>query len=188
MKKTHQLINQSSGNVEYYTPLEIIHKARVVMGGIDLDPASSAVANKRVRAERFFTTKDRSLQSDWVGNIWLNHPFGRAEPPCPPGCPKQHTHHSYPFFGNNAWIKKLYEEYDYGNLEQACCITFAATSEKWFQPLLDFPMCFLSPRTNYFLPDGSIKRGVTKGSVVTYIGENVKKFKREFAFFGTIKI
>ena len=56
-----QLINQDSGEFEYYTPEFIIEAARRTMGGIDLDPASSFVANERVRATRYFDHLDDSL-------------------------------------------------------------------------------------------------------------------------------
>lgn len=46
-----QLINQDSGDVEYYTPAQIVEAARVVLGGIDLDPASSEAVNNRFRQE-----------------------------------------------------------------------------------------------------------------------------------------
>ena len=46
----HQLVNQDSGDTEYYTPGFIVEAARRVMGGIDLDPFSSAAANVLVQA------------------------------------------------------------------------------------------------------------------------------------------
>ena len=162
-----QLINQTSGDFEYYTPPHIIEAARRTMGGIDLDPASSFAANISVCATRYYDQLDDGLTQIWSGRIWLNHPFSRAH--------------------NAAWINKLIIEYGQGHIEQACCITFAATSEKWFQPLLHFPQCFLSPRTNYHLPDGTLKRGVTKGSVVTYLGPHVDKFRWEFRALGIVK-
>lgn len=45
-----QLINQDSGDYEYYTPIEIIEAAREVMGFISLDPASSSMANEKIGA------------------------------------------------------------------------------------------------------------------------------------------
>ena len=39
-----------------------------------------------------------------------------------------------------------------------------------------------------YLTDTFIKRGVTKGSVVTYFGSNVEKFASEFRKLGVVKI
>lgn len=165
----HQLINQDSGNTEYYTPVEIVDAAREVMGGIDLDPASSHTANIRVRATKIFTIHDDGLNQEWNGRVWMNHPFGRVS--------------------NPAWICKLLTEFRAEDREvQFCNITFAATSEVWFKPLHSFYQCYLSPRTNYYLPDGSLKRGVSKGSVVTYGGPNPCKFADVFARLGAVKI
>lgn len=187
-----QLINQTSGDVEYYTPPEIICAAWQTMGRIDLDPASSEVANRGIGAKCFFTRQIDGLSLPWHGNIFMNHPFGRAEAACASPCPKQqvwtnHKCHDYPFHGNAAWINKLINEFLEGRVQQACCLTFACTSEAWFQPLLSHIQCFLCPRTNYYLPDGTIKRGVTKGSVVTYLGPNVHAFRAAFSSLGTVK-
>ena len=176
-----QLINQTSGDTEYYTPSFIVEAARKVMCSvecrnqitlvepdqIELDPASSIQANKIVKAKRIFTIEDDGLTKEWKAKtIWLNHPFSRK--------------------GNKLWIDKLVASYELYKF-QACCITYACTSESWFQPLLQFPQCFLHPRTNYFLPDGSVKRGVTKGSVVTYLGWNEDYFAEVFSEFGVVK-
>jgi ParB family chromosome partitioning protein len=184
-----QLINQSSGEVEYYTDPKIIEAARSMMGEIELDPASSAKANTVVKALTYYTHHDDTLNRPWFGTVWLNHPFGRAEEACTLECRKteknpKHIHHSFPYFGNAAWINKLIREWQFDNVTEALCITYACTSEKWFQPLLDFPQCFLCPRTNYYLPDGTIKKGVTKGSVITYLGPNTKRFLYYFKSFG----
>jgi hypothetical protein len=188
----HQLINQSSGLVEYYTPAEIVAAARATMGGIDLDPASSPEANLRIGASRFFTIKDNSLDQPWLGRVWMNHPFGRSEKACRPGCAKTscakrgyHLQNDKP--GNAEWINKLVSEYESGRVEQACCITFACTSEAWFRPLLCLPQCFLYGRTNYCLPGGGVLRGVTKGSCITYFGQDVGRFAACFRHLGEIK-
>lgn len=168
MSNSAQLINQTSGKTEYYTPPAIIKAARLCMGGISLDPASSDIANNRVRADVFYDEKDDGLSLSWNGNIWLNHPFSRK--------------------GNPMWISKLLNEVLLGNAAQACCITYACTSEAWFRPLLTKPQCFLIPRTNYLLPDGTVYRGVTKGSVVTYFGRDNKTFADAFSALGVVKI
>ncbi|MEM7133208.1 MAG: DNA N-6-adenine-methyltransferase [Chloroflexota bacterium] len=168
LRNPAQLINQDSGKVEYYTPEFITHAAREVMGGIDLDPASSPEANQRVEATEFYTLTDNGLAQRWYGRVWMNHPFGRNR--------------------NSRWINKLIWEYEVGEVEQACCLTFASTSEKWFKPLFAYPICFLSPRTNFILPDGSVKRGVTKGSVVTYLGHRVVAFVKAFSPLGKVML
>lgn len=161
MVNNAQRINQTSGNVEYYTDPTIVNAARLVMGGIDLDPFSCRIANEKfVQADQYFTKEDDGLKMSWFGKVWMNHPFGRKT--------------------NKPCIQKLWHQYHSGTIKQACCITFAATSEAWFRPLLYFPQCFLSPRTNYYNAQGEILSGVTKGSVVTYLGPRVNEFKLVF--------
>ena len=197
---TVSLLLQDSGTVEYYTDPRIIEAARRVMGGIDLDPASSQLANCTVKARMFFSLQDDAvvptLSRNWgtvekPNRLWMNHPFGRREKTCKSNCQKKKCkergyHITQDVPGNQDWVEKLVAEYEAGRLSQACCITFAATSEAWFQPLYQGCMCFLSPRTNYYLPNGKKKKGVTKGSVVTYFGprERHEVFRHEFAQFG----
>lgn len=194
-----QLINQTSGEVEYYTEPKILEAARLVMGSIELDPASSAAANAHVKAKRFY-----GLQSDgsWVDGfqqkwdartVWMNHPFTREEEACQPNCQKHltsstHKHHDIYWYGNRRWVEKFVINQRHGFVTIAMCITYASTSEGWFQPLMKLPQCYLTPRTNYYLPDGKIKKGVTKGSVVTYAGPDVAAFTRYFQDFGEIKV
>jgi hypothetical protein len=162
-----QLINQDSGDVEYYTPPEIVEAARRVLGAIDLDPFSSATANERVNAVRYFTRADDGFAQPWAGRIWCNHPFGRKT--------------------NPAFSRKWQAEIARPEVVAVINISFAATSERWFRPFMSCPQCYISPRLNYVLPCGSIKRGVTKGSVVTYYGPDVAAFYREFSRFGVLK-
>jgi hypothetical protein len=126
------------------------------------------MANARVGALEFFTERDNGLSRQWFGNVWMNHPFSRKE--------------------NHLWIRHLISEFNSGRITQACCITYACTSERWFRPLMDFPQCFLFPRTNYMLPNGKVKRGVTKGSVVTLIGGGLDIFREEFKNLGVVKV
>lgn len=156
----HQRINQSSGATSYGTPGMILDAAREVMNGIELDPASAAWANGRICADHYYTVDDDGLSHRWLAQtVWLNHPFGKD---------------------NRKWIEKLIGDFKIGYFEQACCITYACTSEAWFKPLQAYPQCYLSPRTNYYLPDGTLTKGAPKGSVVTYLGPNVGKFYRTF--------
>ena len=187
-KQAHQLCNQTSGNWEYYTAPIIVHASRLVMGSIDLDPASSDIANKTVKAKAYYTIEDDGLSKDWLGNIWLNHPFHKGEKACPKLrkrckkkiCKQRGFHIDEDIPSNSKWINKLISEYETNNIFQAMSICYASTSENWFFPLLDFPQCYLNPRTNYFDKHGNLIKGVSKGSVVTYIGPKVKLFEEVF--------
>lgn len=215
----HQLINQDSGITEYYTPIAIVEAARRVMGGIDLDPASSARANEFVKATKYFkepeyTQTNRGeydlpvrryhdyggLFQTWHGRVWMNHPFSGRQIACEPGCSKKVCknrgwHTANPLPGNDNWTDELIFQYTAKRIIAACCITYASTSEQWFWPLLDYPQSYISPRVNYLLPDGTVKKGVTKGSVVTYLGDDIDAFRREFHgrignshYYGKVKI
>ena len=62
---------------EWYTPAPIVEAARRVLGGIDLDPASSDVANQIVRAARYFTADDDGLRQAWTArSVFVNPPGG----------------------------------------------------------------------------------------------------------------
>lgn len=211
-RAAHQLCNQTSGEVEWYSPPEVIDRVHRVLGGIDLDPASCEVANRRVRAERIFTAPKfdtvgelgglpvrryhgrGGLDADWSGrNVWMNPPFLVPESACLPRCTKAtcrergwHTATALP--GTADWLEKLAGDYRSGKFGECCCITFAATSEAWFQPLMRRPQCFPKKRTNYYGPDGRRVAGVSKGSAVTYFGPNLDTFAREFSELGVIKI
>jgi DNA N-6-adenine-methyltransferase (Dam) len=167
MKENHELINQDSGNTEWYTPVEIIEAARKTLGRIDLDPFSCAKANEVVKATHIFTKEDDGFSKPWFGKVWCNHPFSRE---------------------NNKRIAEQVSNQHYGNDCEIVMITFAATSESWFKPLLHHPQCYLHGRTNYYDQNGNKVKGVTKGSVITYLGKDVKAFYEAFKHLGMIKI
>ena len=66
----------NSGDDEYYTPDYIVEASRQALGGqIDLDPASCEMAQKTVRAKKYYTEEDNGLTKEWSGNVFLNPPF-----------------------------------------------------------------------------------------------------------------
>lgn len=65
-----------SNTPEHPSPPEIVEAARYVLGGIDLDPASSREFNKQVRARKIFTEKQDGLARPWSGRVYLNPPGG----------------------------------------------------------------------------------------------------------------
>jgi hypothetical protein len=161
-------IHLDTGKDDWLTPLGILDAARAVLGGIDLDPASDAHANARVRARRFYSREEDGLRRPWFGRVWMNHPFSRS--------------------GNKLWPQKLVSEYEAGRVTAACMISFAATAENWFAPLMAFLQCYLQPRLAYCQRDGSPVKGATKGSVVTYLGADLQAFHHHFCGLGRVMV
>ena len=48
------------------------------MGKIDCDPATTAFAQRTIRANAWFDKRRDGLKHSWGGNVWLNPPYGRS--------------------------------------------------------------------------------------------------------------
>lgn len=189
-----QNINQDSGNVEWWTKTFIIEAARVTMGSIDLDPASCTKANETVQARQYFTVEDDGLKQCWLGNVWMNHPYSDGEEVCKPNCKKKKCKGKRGYCitkripANSEWINKLVSEYEAGHVKQACLICYASTSEKWFQPLYSYPICFRNKRDKFTPGIGQQESGSTKGCVIVYLGPHVERFAYYFGSLGSIMV
>lgn len=69
----------SSDTAEHWSPPEIVEPSRIVLGGFDLDPASSEGANQLVAAKRIYTKEQDGKTLPWEGVIWCNPPSKRGE-------------------------------------------------------------------------------------------------------------
>lgn len=158
---------KESVHVEWYTPAVYIEAAREVMGSIDLDPASSEIANETVRAGTYFTKDDDpdGLSQDWFGNIWLNPPYGK---------------------GSGLFTTKLVNEYNLGNIQAGVLLLNAyGFDAEWFQPLWDSPICFTDHRVTFYSPQRE-SGGPANGNIFAYLGPTPSAFAARFAEFGTV--
>jgi len=200
MRTSAQLINQDSGDVERYTCPKIMARVQSFFGQIDLDPASNNVANQTVKALRFYTEQDDGLSKEWKAtNVWLNHPFHKGEMACKPNCkkkkcndPKTDKYRGHCITedipSNLQWMQKLLSEYKKGNFKESLNISFVNSSETWCQLLLNEGLqCFVSKRVEYHSPTGKKSGGVTKGSMITYLGSRKVEFEALFGEIGAIK-
>lgn len=162
-----RLLHQSTDN-EWYTPAVYLDAARAVLGGFDLDPASSATANDAVRAIGYYTADDDGLdpRNPWKGRLWVNPPYGGASGP---------------------FTARLLAEHDVGNVEAAVLLVNANSTEtRWFQPLWNHVLCFTDHRINFTSPSSDGASGSTHGSVFAYLGRDPAAFVAAFARFGAV--
>ena len=160
---------------KWFTPPYIIEMVKEVLGEIDLDPASEPIANETVKANRYIT--DRALEGEWVSNaVFLNPPGGKINNKSKPAL----------------FWKKLVEEYQKGNVEEAIFLSFSAdlvaVSQKYGGPsLLDYTVCFLKDRIKFRCPINKTAKAPRVTSVIVYLGPNVDKFKQVFSKLGACK-
>jgi hypothetical protein len=163
--KKHVHVAQNSGENEWYTPPQFIESARIVMGSIDTDPATSAIANKRVKARCIFTKDDNGLEQEWTGNVWMNPPYAQ------------------PLIADFA--EAVSSKYESGEIEQAIVLVNNATETKWFQrmAIASSAICFPSSRIKFLDPNGN-PGAPLQGQAILYFGKNPTSFSAEFKKYG----
>jgi len=161
-------VAQSTGEIEWDTPLEFIQSARQVMGNIDIDPASNEQANKIIKAKIFYTARDDGLDKSWPGNIWMNPPY--AQPLITEFC------------------KKLVGKYESNEIEQACVLVNNATETSWFQGMLGVCKCVCFPkgRIKFIDKEGNPTGTPLQGQAILYFGQNEGRFSQEFSKYGLV--
>ena len=161
---------QGTGQNEWYTPAEYIGAVWDVLGTIDLDPASSEIANKVVGADRFFTAEDDGLARKWTAKtLWMNPPY--AQPII------------YQF------IEKLALSFAEGRVLEAIVLTHNYTDTAWFHKAEEScnAVCFTRGRIGFLSPNGD-KAAPTQGQAFFYFGSNVDRFAKRFRSIGFVVV
>ena len=160
-------VAQNSGEHEWYTPRDYIEAARAVMGGIDLDPASSVSANAIVQASWFYTRDDDGLAQPWRGRVWLNPPYAHLLV--------------------DQFCERLAEHVSTGTVTEAVVLVNNATETRWFARLAAgaAAICFPLGRVRFWSP-GKDTAAPLQGQAVVYVGGHVTPFLREFGAFGLV--
>jgi hypothetical protein len=159
---------QFTGNNEWHTPAEYIAMARAVLGEIDLDPASSDIAQRTVQAVEYFTfvsDEDSGLTKPWHGRVWLNPPYAPI--------------------AIAAFVAKLIDEYQSSRVSAAIVLTHNYTDSGWFQKLapLAAAICFPGSRVRFVDQDG-VPCSPTQGQAFFYLGGDRSKFVEQFSKIG----
>jgi DNA N-6-adenine-methyltransferase (Dam). len=154
----------SQGTIEWYTPPDIIERARVCLGGIDLDPASSEVAQRWIKADTYYTA-DMPATHAWAGRVWLNPPFDDTP----------------------AWVDQLDSEYVDGAVTAAILLVNSAPGYIWWEDLWRRrPVCMLRERVCFIRSDGVQGDAAKKGTTIAYYGDDVQSFTDAFGDLGRV--
>ncbi|SDR52667.1 chromosome partitioning protein, ParB family [Rhizobiales bacterium GAS113] len=157
-----------TGNPEWYTPAKYLDLARQVLGGFDLDPASHEVAQRNVRADKFFTAEQSGLEQEWNGRIWLNPPY------------------SHPLLGK--FIDKLLGGYEAGRISAAILLTNNFSDTLWFHKAARAAnaLCFTKGRIRFEDPVGKPLESPVQGQSFFYFGPDVARFHEVFGSIGLL--
>jgi hypothetical protein len=169
-------IQHSSRSDQWMTPMHIVEMARKVLGTIDLDPASSAVANRRVQATEYHSVQTDGLYQPWYGSVFCNPPGGRI--------------------GRDSKTAMFWKRMVTQPIVQGIFMGFSleclqSTQGKGVRSALEFPLCVPSKRVRFELPEPNVHRNAPSHSnVIVYVpGEvdNTDLFIEVFSALGACK-
>lgn len=158
-------VSNNSGENEWYTPVQYITAAKKVMGVIDIDPASSELANKTVQAKKFYTAQDNGLTKEWRGKLWMNPPY------------------SSDLIGK--FVAK-YSEHIGREVTEGIILVNNATETAWFQQLVSVSSAIVFPNSRIKFIDkfGNPSGAPLQGQAFIYSGGQVEFFLEVFRAFG----
>lgn len=161
-------VKNNSGNNEWYTPVPFIDAAKGTMGGIDLDPASSEIANRIVGARAFFTKESDGLSQKWHGRVWVNPPY--VQPLVRQFC------------------EAVVGKFKSGEIDQAIVLVNNGTETAWGQLLLSMAnsVCFPAKRIKFLDCRGKPKNSPIQGQMIVYFGLFAGQFHENFSRFGVV--
>ena len=139
-------VSNNSGENEWYTPPDIIERARLVLGTIDLDPASSDAAQETVKAAHYFTRETDGLSQEWFGQVWMNPPY--AQPLI------------------QQFVDKLLASPD---VTGYLVLVNNATETRWGADLISRPstqVCFPTGRVRFFDSEGGLRGAPLQGQML----------------------
>lgn len=162
-------VGKNSGENEWYTPERFIEASRLTMGQIDLDPASSELANQTVKADMYFTKESNGLDKKWSGAVFCNPPY--AQPLM------------------NQFAEKIVKEFSEGNISQAIVLVNNATETRWFQLMARkaSAVCFPESRIKFIDRQGN-EGAPLQGQAFLYFGSSTGLFENNFSKFGFVMI
>lgn len=166
--------NKKVEEYEWISNADLVNAAHSIMGGIDLDPASSDIANEYVHSKSYYTIRDDGLnEQDWWGNVYLfppNHSYywnlNKQR--------WQKTRNSVKTLisGYSLWWKVLKKKWLTGEVKQAIYFCNCPDMFRYSQDIFDHPICILRTTPmlkRYFYTSKTIDSRNTCTSFLVYL-------------------
>lgn len=141
----HDIRKGQNEDRELITNYDLAASANELLGGIELDVASSKVANEYVGAEKYFTPTDDGLNiQQWYGRVYLFPPGGAYFRDKKNDRWKMTRASSPTLVSSHAvWFRKLYRSWFNREIEQGLYFTNCPDMIRYEQKIFDFPICIL---------------------------------------------
>lgn len=158
----------------YGTPEKYITSVRKVLGSIELDPFSNAMAQNIVRALRFFTKDDSGIAVSWatvlgpLRTVYWNPPYSRG-------------------LIDQCVAKFLHEYRDLRSVRASIALVNSSTETGWYQRLIGACtlMCVLDHRIAFLIGDKPIPDN-RYAQTIFYFGPDPGAFYLEFKQYGQV--
>lgn len=182
-------------DAEMITNMDLVNAANALMGGIDLDVASSACANKYVGAKQYYTPSQDGLNAQpWFGKVYLFPPSGCYFWDQKHERWKMTRSSSLTLTSSHAvWFRRLYREWFSGQIDQGLYFTNCPDMIRYEQKIFDLPVCILKIAPTLLRRIGDeVKPHKTCTSLVVYLppftdsGEAVERFIEIYSEKGRI--
>ena len=134
-----------SEDKEWVSSYDLIEAAHQLMGGIELDVASSKFANEYVGADNFFTPSDDGLNcQEWFGSAYLFPPSGAYFWDKKTDRWKKTRSSAITLKSCHAvWFNKMYRAWLADEIKQGLYFSNCPDMFRYEQKLFDFPVCIL---------------------------------------------
>lgn len=179
--------NVKSEDFEWISNRDLVDSAHMLMGEIDLDPASSAFANPYVGAKKFYNPVDDGLNDqEWFGKVYLFPPhqsyfWDKKNDRWKPTRGLSPTLVS----GHSLWWRTLKRKWLAREVEQAVYLTNYIDMVMYSQDIFDHPVCIMKQRPSlirHYYADDKTEHKSTGVSLIVYLGpqENIHESTENF--------
>jgi hypothetical protein len=147
--------------------------ARLVLGKIDLDPASNDVAQAWIKAGTYYTAELDGMIRPWFGRVWCNPPYGKTQPK-----------------GRQAkdWLDLAINRYQAGDVD-AAILLLNRTGATWYRNLRKqvTAFCEVHERIAFLDATGKSQRSPRYHNDFLYLGQKADLFKEIFSEIGEVR-